>query len=280
MEQLDAPFAAGLLAWVQCGPSYQPRLSDGQMKISVLLGKHAAGWRSSRQHPWLRVPARSTSVCVSDVPAGAELSGGGHFCMLILEREFLGKRWAVASSDERRRYDVAATHDPFLFHLAAEASARRRRERQLAPSYVESLAHLASVHVRERYLQKRPAVLQRPPVFLAPHAQARVRAHIQTHLGEKLPLADLAAVAGVSTSHFAKAFHQSIGETPHRFLMRQRLEYARELLCANRGAMPLSEAAFQTGFSSQSHFTRCFRAWYGLTPGEFLHQERPRSTRT
>ena len=144
MKQLEAPFTAGLLAWVQCGPSYQPRLSDRQMKISVLLGKYAAGWRSSGQHPWLRVPARSTSVCVSDVPAGAELTGGGHFCMLILEREYLGKRWAAASTEERRRYDVAGTHDPFLFHLAAEASARLRCERRLPPNYVESLAHWAA----------------------------------------------------------------------------------------------------------------------------------------
>ena len=251
------------------------------MKISVLLGKHTAGWRASKQHPWLRVPARSTSVCLSDVPAGAELTGAGHFCMLILEREYLGKRWAAASSEERRRYDVAATQDPFLFHLAAEASTRLRRERRLAPSYVESLAHLTSVHVRERYLQKRPAaLLERPPVFLAPHAEARVRAYMQTHLSRKLPLTDLAAVAGVSTSHFAKAFRRSVGETPHRFLVRQRLEHARGLLHANREAMSLSEAAFQAGFSSQSHFTRCFRAWYGLTPGEFLHQERPGSTRT
>ena len=280
MEQLEAPFAAGLLAWVQSGPSYRPRLADGQMKISVLLGKHAAGWRSSRQHPWLRVPARSASVCVSDVPAGAELTGGGPFCMLILEREYLGKRWAAASTEERRRYDVAATHDPFLFHLAAEATARLRREQRLAPNYVESLAHLARVRVRERYLQKRPAVLERSPVFLAPHVEARVRAHIQTHLGEKLPLAALAAVAGVSTSHFAKAFHRSVGETPHRFLVRQRLEHACGLLRADRGAISLAEAAFQAGFSSQSHFTRCFRAGYGLTPGEFLHQERPGSTRT
>ncbi len=192
----------------------------------------------------------------------------------------MAPRWAASSTEERRRYDVAATHDPFLFHLAAEASARLRREQWLAPSYVESVAYLASVHVRERYLQKRPAAPERSPVFLAPHAEARVRAHIQTHLGEKLPLADLAAVAGVSTSHFAKAFHRSVGETPHRFLVRQRLKHARGLLCTNRGAMSLSEAAFQAGFSSQSHFTRCFRAWYGLTPGAFLHQERPGSTRT
>ena len=200
--------------------------------------------------------------------------------MLILEREYLGKQWAAASSDERRRYDVAARHDPFLFHLAAEASTRLRREQRLPASYVESLAHLASVHVRERYLQKRSPALERSPVFLAPHVEVRVRAHIQAHLGERLPLVDLAAVAGVSTSHFAKAFHRSVGETPHRFLVRQRLEHARSLLRANREAISLSEAAFQAGFSSQSHFTRCFRSRYGLTPSEFLHQERLGNTRT
>ncbi len=280
MELLAAPFVAGSLVWVQCGPSYQPRLADGQMKISVLLGRRAAGWRASKQDPWLRVPARSTSVCVSDVPAGAELTGEGHFCMLVLDREYLGKSWAAAPCDERRRYDVAATHDPFLFHLAAEATTRLRRERRLAPGYVESLAHLASVHVRERYLQRRPAVPARPPVFLAPHAEARVRAHIQAHLADKLPLADLAAVAGVSTSHFAKAFHRSVGETPHRFLVRQRLEHACALLRVGCGTMPLAEAAFQAGFSSQSHFTRCFRARYGLPPGELLHQERLERART
>ena len=105
-------------------------------------------------------------------------------------------------------------------------------------------------------------------------------AHIQAHLGESLPLVELAAVAGVSTSHFAKAFRQSVGETPHRFIVRQRVEHAQKLLRGEGSEINLSEAAFQAGFSSQSHLTRCFRAVCGLTPGEFLHKERPRSTRT
>ena len=146
--------------------------------------------------------------------------------------------------------------------------------------YVESLAHLVSVHVRERYLQRRPEVLDRPPAVLAPHVETRVLVYIQAHLGGNLPLVDLAAVAGVSTSHFAKAFRQSVGETPHRFIMRRRVEHAQKLLRAEGSEINLSEAAFQAGFSSQSHLTRCFRAVCGQTPGEFLHKERPRGTRT
>ena len=280
MELLAAPFAAGSLTWMRFGPAYQHRPFDGQVKIFVMLGKTTAGWRSSRQHPWHKLPARSTSVCLDDVGTGAELTGAGHFFALVLEREYLGRRWAAALSAEHQSYGVHGAPDPYLFHLAAGAAARLRREGALSARYAESVALLASVHVRERYLQRRPAALERPLAVLAPHIEARVRAHIQMHLSEKLPLADLAAVAGVSTSHFAKAFRRSVGETPHRFLVRQRLEHACALLRAGGGAMSLGEAAWQAGFSSQSHFTRCFRACYGSTPGEFLHKERSGRTRT
>lgn len=126
----------------------------------------------------------------------AELAGEGQYFALHLEREYVGKRWAAAPAAERSRYDVSGASDPFLFHLAAEAAARLRREQGLSPRCVESVALLVSVHLRERYLQRRPATLDRPPAALAPHAEARVLAHVRAHLGENLPLTDLAAVAG------------------------------------------------------------------------------------
>ena len=280
MELLQAPFTAGLLTWVRYGPSHHPRRLYEQVKIGVLLGTTTARWRFSAQHPWRKLPARSTGLYLGDVGTEAELAGDGQFFALFLEREYLGKHWATASSAERSRYDVCGASDPYLFHLAAGAAARLRREQALSPRYVESVALLVSVHLRERYLQRRPAGLDRPPVVLAPHAEARVLAHIRTHLSENLPLAKLAAVAGVSTSHFARAFRASVGETPHRFIVRQRVEHARELLRARGREISLGEAAFQAGFSSQSHFTRCFHASCGLTPGAFLRKERPSGART
>ena len=280
MELLQAPFAAGSLTWVRYGPSHHaPRLYD-QVKIAVLLGTTTARCRFSEQHPWRRLPARSAGFCLSGVGREAELAGEGQFFALFLDREYLGKRWAAAPPAERSRHDVCGVSDPYLFHLAAEAAARLRREQTLSPRYVESVALLASVHLREHYLQKRPVALDRPPAVLPPHAEARVLAHIRAHLGESLSLSNLAAVAGFSTSHFARAFRTSVGETPHRFIVRQRVERARELLRAGNGEVSLGEAAFQLGFSSQSHFTRCFRAMYGTTPGEFLHKERSGGART
>ena len=280
MELLQAPFAAGSLNWVRYGPSHHAERLYEQVKIGVLLGTTTARFRPSAQGPWRNVAARSIGVCLGDVGAEAETAGEGQFFALFLEREYLGKRWAAATSAERRQYDVNGASDPYLFHLAAGAAARLRREQTLSPRYVESVALLASVHVRDRYLQRRPAGLDRPPAALAPHAQARVLAHIHAHLGENLPLADLAVVAGISTGHFARAFRASVGETPHRFIVRQRLERGRELLRSGGREMSLGEAAFQAGFSSQSHFTRCFRVCCGMTPGEFLRKERPASART
>lgn len=280
MELLEVPFAAGSLIWVRYGPSHHPPQLYDQVKVTVMLGATTARSRSSEQHPWRRVPARSLNIYLGDVGMESELAGDGQFFALLLERECLGKRWAVASAVERSRYDVYGASDPYLFHLASEAAVRLRREQTLSLRYVESVATLVSVHLREHYLQRRPASLDRPPIVLAPHKVTRVLAYIRAHSAEVLPLADLAAVAGTSTSHFAHAFRQSVGETPHRFIVRQRVEHARELLQTGGSEMGLAEAASQAGFSSQSHLTRCFRALCGMTPGEFLRKERPSSART
>ncbi len=279
MESLQAPFTAGSLDWVRYGPSHHARRHYDRVKVSVLLGTTTSRWRESEHHPWRKLPARSIGLYLGDVGGEAELAGDGQFFALHLDREYLGKRWSAAPAAERGRYDRCGASDPYLFHLAAGAAARLRREQALSPQYVESVALLVSVHLRERYLQQRPAAVDRPPAVLAPHAATRVLAYIRSHLREPLPLADLAAVAGVSTGHFARAFRTSVGETPHRYIVRQRVERARDLLAAGGGTTRLSDAAFEAGFSSQSHLTRCFRALCGSTPGEYLRRERPGGAR-
>jgi transcriptional regulator GlxA family with amidase domain len=84
-------------------------------------------------------------------------------------------------------------------------------------------------------------------------------------LSEDVPLARLANECGLSVRHFARAFRQSTGTSPHRWLLKQRVEYARELL-GNRG-LSLSDVALSCGFADQSHFTRVFAAMIGVGPG-------------
>jgi AraC-like DNA-binding protein len=99
---------------------------------------------------------------------------------------------------------------------------------------------------------------------LSPAVTRRVCDYIEGHLDEKIRLDGLAALAGLSTDHFARAFHQSLGLPPHKYLLRRRLEQVEHMLRETHA--PLSEIALVTGFSDQSHLARHFRRWAGLSP--------------
>ena len=107
---------------------------------------------------------------------------------------------------------------------------------------------------------------------LAPGALRRVRQHIDAQLAEKIELFELAAIAGLSACHFARAFKQSVGVPPHRYLMQRRVEVAADLIKGTD--QTLSEISLAAGFSDQSHFTRMFASVTGETPGAFRHRHR------
>ena len=101
---------------------------------------------------------------------------------------------------------------------------------------------------------------------LATAALRRVVELVETQLADPLTVEDLAAAAGLSAFHFARAFKQATGETPHRFVLRRRLERAKQALA--RGEPPAQVAA-ACGFASQSHFGARFHEATGLTPGRY-----------
>src|SRR5262245_39516723 len=78
----------------------------------------------------------------------------------------------------------------------------------------------------------RPASPTRHKGGLPPRALRRVRDYIDACLGESVDNATLAAVATLSGSHFVRAFKQSEGVTPHRYVIRRRVERVKELLAA------------------------------------------------
>lgn len=106
---------------------------------------------------------------------------------------------------------------------------------------------------------------------LSVSAMRRVREYMDVHLGESVDLSTLAGVAGLSVHHFAREFKSSFGVTPHRYLTQQRVERAQEMLAQTD--LSLSEIAYATGFSDQSHLARHFRRILGTTPREFRRSQ-------
>src|SRR5262252_578608 len=102
---------------------------------------------------------------------------------------------------------------------------------------------------------------------LPPRALRRVREYIEDHLEETISIKALARIVGLSMYHFARAFKQSEGLTPHDYLVHRRVRRAQDLLASTD--LPLSEIALASGFSDQSHCARRFREHVGITPSSY-----------
>ncbi|MCB1203941.1 MAG: AraC family transcriptional regulator [Verrucomicrobiae bacterium] len=91
--------------------------------------------------------------------------------------------------------------------------------------------------------------------------------HLHTRFRKAITTAELAALCHLSERQFTRVFHRLLGESPMRYLIRQRLHAARhELIASDR---PAGAIALDLGFYDQSAFTRAFRAATGITPAAY-----------
>ncbi|WP_095201888.1 AraC family transcriptional regulator [Mesorhizobium carmichaelinearum] len=99
---------------------------------------------------------------------------------------------------------------------------------------------------------------------LAPWQLRRVIEHLDAHLPERVELARLAALVGLSQSHFSRAFKVSTGMAPYRWQLDARIRRAQGLLIDSRAS--LDQVAEATGFADAVHFGRIFRKLTHVTP--------------
>jgi AraC family transcriptional regulator len=90
--------------------------------------------------------------------------------------------------------------------------------------------------------------------------------YVEAHLDQDLTLAELAAVAGFSMSHFKPLFRQAVGMPVHRFVMERRVARARSLLLESTKSV--TAIALEAGFAHPSHMARCLRRALGFTPAQ------------
>lgn len=132
--------------------------------------------------------------------------------------------------------------------------------------YLESLGTALAVHLLRHYRQPpRASALVRGGI--APTRLRRVLEYVDAHLAENVPLADLATLSGLAFHHFAHAFKDSMGVSPHRFLIERRIARSKSLLATSH--LSVAEIALMLGFTDQSHFTEHFRRLTGTTPARY-----------
>jgi AraC family transcriptional regulator len=92
----------------------------------------------------------------------------------------------------------------------------------------------------------------------------RVISFIEDQLARDLSLNEIAAVAGISASHFKFVFRKSVGQPVHQYIVRRRVEKAEQLLRTSK--LPISQIAQITGFAHQSHLSHHMRRILGYSP--------------
>lgn len=100
-------------------------------------------------------------------------------------------------------------------------------------------------------------------------AVALAREHLERlrQEGGRISLDELARLAGLSPHHFLRVFKDATGLPPHAYQVQQAIEHAKALLA---GGVAISQAALDSGFADQSHFSRLFRQFTGATPRQYL----------
>jgi AraC family transcriptional regulator len=135
--------------------------------------------------------------------------------------------------------------------------------------YAQTAAQMLAVHLLRHYSSVGDKI--KDPSHRLPDQQIRqVVDFIQAHLSQDLSLDTLAQQTGFSPYHFARIFRQTIGESPHRFVLRQRIAHAQRLLSNNE--IPLAQVAIESGFAGQSHLTQAFKRYLGETPRAYRQQ--------
>jgi AraC family transcriptional regulator len=154
--------------------------------------------------------------------------------------------------------------DPILYHLGACLGALLEHPEENNFLLVDHIALSLQSHLYQTY--SAPAARSRKARGgLAPWQESRAKEAMGTNLDKEINMAQLAHECGLSTSRFARAFKQSTGYPPHRWLLKRRIERAQDLLLTSN--KDLAEIARVCGFYDQSHLTRAFGQTVGTSPG-------------
>ncbi|HIK03756.1 MAG TPA: helix-turn-helix transcriptional regulator [Trichormus sp. M33_DOE_039] len=102
---------------------------------------------------------------------------------------------------------------------------------------------------------------------LPKHKLKTVLDYIQANLAEDITLENLAEVAGISQFYFARLFKKSMQLPPHQYIIRQRIELAKQLL--HKPEYNITEVALECGFAHPTHLSRHFRRLVGMSPSDF-----------
>lgn len=246
--------------------AYTPDRTVAGFAFDIQTGSHA--FASDRERPFLTRPG---SLALT--PAGCDIrsrsgTGGEYLTISVTpgrERDIIGDRAAHIPNQYSNGLRAGAA--PLAVALRRALMARHRDAGEIES--FSALLYAAAWQARV------PA--SKPATSMTPRRLRLVNDLVEARYGETLTVAEMAKVAGLSTSFFIRAFAAATGTTPHAYIMERRLERARCALVHSRE--PIAGIAHGCGFANQAHLTAAFSRQFGLSPKRFREtvlQDMPR----
>ena len=246
------------------GVTEVPGLRNTRISIHVGPSVQVACRRGGSYHR-----GRAVHGDIDIIPAGMpslwEVNATDTFFTLSISPELLSMVAEEFDCDPgrieiRNRFQV---REPQLENLGWALKAEMECGYPCGRLYLDSLA----IAVATRLVRCHSSLSREPRKIQGRLSDRRLRRaldYIEANLGQNIALADIAAVVGLSASHFKLLFREAVGLPVHQYLIRRRVERAKSLL--SEGKLSISQIACETGFAHQSHLARHMRRLLGVSP--------------
>ena len=196
-------------------------------------------------------------------------TAGGAIVLGLEPKEFTRTIDEIIERDRIELIPHFATPDPLVHQIGLALKRALENSGNTSRLYAETMTTALMVHLLQYYSAQQLTI----PTYTGGLSKLKLQQvvdYIHAHLDRDLSLKELAAIVQMSAHYFSQLFKQSTGITPHQYVIRCRIERAKELLMQRK--LTISDVAKVVGFVDQSHFHRHFKRLVGITPKTFLQQ--------
>jgi AraC family transcriptional regulator len=204
--------------------------------------------------------ADQLTICPAGIDCAADAEASSSAILVAIDPRHLALAAAEESALDAQLIERFSDHDRRLLELA------RILMLESADDYPNGSLFwndVASGFIGNLVARHTSASEPRTRGALRKEVLKRLKDYALAHIDEPIEVAALAKVAGSSPFHFSRVFTRSVGMTPHRYVVRLRLQRAIELI--RDGQLGLAEVAARTGFADQSHLSRWVRRVHGVS---------------
>jgi AraC-like DNA-binding protein len=265
-----SPFYAGFSSRVPAGEIISPELIDGAVRDP----RSTAAVRDPVEDQLsIRLDTMDMVISISALghaaPALRLAVGAGEAAEGAIHLQF-DQGWPAEGSSADQASGHTANDDPVVQRFSRALTQLGDREDEAAAVYADALRLAIVTRMLSLRAQPQPELQPAPPAEqptrsgLPKWRLKRVAAYVDENISEAITLAGMAAAAGLSRMHFAAQFRIATGMRPHEYVMRRRIEHAKQMLLQTRDS--LVQVALGVGFQTQAHFTTVFRRFVGDTP--------------